>query len=117
MVTTLVTGSRTAVNSNYPSLHINDSIEFGRGGINFAQGQVVDFEGGVDNLLFTNTALSASEKAEWFTGGDVTTHGYYASARDFVPCGEGVFPNVVGEKGNVIGSLVNGTSDDFVERT
>jgi hypothetical protein len=109
--------SRTSVNSNYPSLHVNNSIEFGRGGINFAQGQVVDFEGGVDNLLFTNTTLSSADKAEWFAGGDVTSHSYYSGARDFVPCGEGTFPNVVGEKGNVTGSLVNGTSDDFVERT
>jgi hypothetical protein len=109
--------SHTAINSNYPSLHVNNDIEFGRGGIAFGQGAVVDFEGGVDNLLFTNTTLSASDKAEWFAGGDVTTHSYYAGARDFVPCGEGTFPNVVGEKGNVTGSLVNGTSDDFVERT
>ena len=106
-----------SINSFYPSLHTNDSIDFGRGGINFAQGAVVDFEGGVDNLLFTNDVLSDSQVAEWFAGGDVTTHSYYSSARDFVPCGEGVFPNVVGEKSNVTGSLVNGTSDDFVERT
>ena len=106
-----------SINSNYPSLHTNDSIDFGRGGINFAQGTVVDFEGGIDNLLFTNDVLSDAQVAEWFAGGDVTTHSYYSSARDFVPCGEGTFPNVVGEKSNVTGSLVNGTSDDFVERT
>lgn len=106
-----------SINSNYPSLHTNDSIDFGRGGISFAQGPVVDFEGGIDNLLFTNEVLSDSQVAEWFAGGDVTTHSYYSSARDFVHCGEGVFPNVVGEKSNVTGSLVNGTSDDFVERT
>ena len=106
-----------SINSNYPSLHTNDSIDFGRGGINFAQGPVVDFEGGIDNLLFTNDVLSDAQVAEWFAGGDVTQHSYYSSARDFVPCGEGVFPNVVGEKSNVTGSLVNGTSDDFVERT
>tara|TARA_B100001059_G_scaffold195210_1_gene199642 strand:- start:1051 stop:2592 length:1542 start_codon:yes stop_codon:yes gene_type:complete len=106
-----------SINSYYPSLHTNDSIDFGRGGISFAQGPVVDFEGGVDNLLFTNDVLSDAQVAEWFAGGDVTTHSYYSSARDFVPCGEGVFPNVVGEKSNVTGSLVNGTSDDFVERT
>ena len=106
-----------SINSNYPSLHTNDSIDFGRGGINFAQGPVVDFEGGIDNLLFTNDVLSDAQVAEWFAGGDVTTHSYYSSARDFVHCGEGTFPNVVGEKSNVTGSLVNGTSDDFVERT
>ena len=99
------------------SSHVSDSIDFGRGGIAFAQGAVVDFEGGIDNLLFTNTTLSSAQKAEWFAGGDVTSHDYYSSARDFVPLGEGTFPNVVGEKGNVTGSLVNGTSDDFVERT
>ena len=111
--------SNTTMNATYrdTSSHINNSIDFGRGGINFAQGPVVDFEGGIDNLLFTNTTLSAAEKAEWFAGGDVTSHSYYSSVRDFVPCGEGTFPNVVGEKGNVTGSLVNGTSDDFVERT
>ena len=111
--------SNTTMNTTYrdASSHVNDSIDFGRGGISFAQGPVVDFEGGIDNLLFTNTTLSAAEKAEWFAGGDVTSHSYYSAARDFVPCGEGVFPNVVGEKGNVTGSLVNGTSDDFVERT
>ena len=106
-----------AINWYYPSLHTNDSIDFGRGGISFAQGPVVDFEGGIDNLLFTNDVLSDAQVAEWFAGGDVTAHSYYSTARDFVPCGEGVFPNVVGEKSNVTGSLVNGTSDDFVERT
>lgn len=113
-------GTRRAnitINGSYPSLHSNDSVEFGRGGINFAQGAVVDFEGGVDNLLFTNDVMSNAQIAEWFAGGDVTQHSYYSSARDFVPCGEGTFPNVVGEKSNVTGSLVNGTSDDFVERT
>jgi hypothetical protein len=111
--------SHTTMNATYrdASSHVNDSIDFGRGGISFAQGPVVDFEGGIDNLLFTNGILSSSEKAEWFAGGDVTTHSYYSAARDFVPCGEGTFPNVVGEKSNVTGSLVNGTSDDFVERT
>ena len=109
--------ANVTINSNYPSLHVNDSIDFGRGGINFAQGQVVDFEGGIDNLLFTNGVLSNAQIAEWFAGGDVTQHSYYSSSRDFVPCGEGTFPNVVGEKSNVTGSLVNGTSDDFVERT
>lgn len=111
--------SNTTMNATYrdASSHVSNSIDFGRGGISFAQGAVVDFEGGIDNLLFTNTTLSSAEKAEWFAGGDVTEHSYYSSARDFVPCGEGTFPNVVGEKGNVTGSLVNGTSDDFVERT
>ena len=97
--------------------HVNNSIDFGKGGIAFGQGTYQDFEGGVDNMLFTNNILSSAEKAEFFAGGDVTQHSYYTAARDFVPCGEGTFPNVVGEKSNVTGSLVNGTSDDFVERT
>ena len=97
--------------------HVNDSIDFGRGGIAFGQGTYQDYEGGVDNMLFTNTILSSADKAEFFAGGDVTQHSYYNSARDFVPCGEAGYPNVVGEKGNVTGTLVNGTADDFVERT
>lgn len=111
--------SHTTMNATHRdnSAHVNDSIDFGRGGIAFGQGTYQDYEGGVDNMLFTNNILSSAQKAEWFAGGDVTTHSYYTAARDFVPCGEGVFPNVVGEKSNVTGSLVNGTSDDFVERT
>ena len=65
----------------------------------------------------TYNILSSAEKAEFFAGGDVTTHSYYAAARDAVPFGEGTFPNVTGEKANITGSLVNGTADDFVERT
>jgi hypothetical protein len=111
--------SHTTMNATHRdnSAHVNDSIDFGRGGIAFGQGTYQDYEGGVDNMLFTNNILSSAQKAEWFAGGDVTTHSYYTAARDFVPCGEGTFPNVVGEKSNVTGSLVNGTSDDFVERT
>jgi len=111
--------SHTTMNATHRdnTSHVVNSIDFGKGGIAFGQGTYQDFEGGVDNLLFTNNILSSAEKAEWFAGGDVTAHSYYTAARDFVPCGEGVFPNVVGEKSNVTGSLVNGTSDDFVERT
>ena len=111
--------SNTVMNTTHRdnSSHVSNSIDFGRGGIAFGQGTYQDFEGGIDNLLFTNSILSSAEKAEWFAGGDVTGHSYYSAARDFVPCGEGTFPNVVGEKSNVTGSLVNGTSDDFVERT
>ena len=110
--------ANTVMNSTHRdnTSHVVNSIDFGKGGIPFAQGTYQDFEGGVDNLLFTNSTLSSAEKAEWFAGGDVTQHSYYTAARDFVPCGEGTFPNVVGEKSNITGSLVNGTSDDFVER-
>jgi hypothetical protein len=108
--------SHSTLNTTHPSSHLTGSIDFGRGGIGFAQGQVVSFEGGIDNILLTNTTLSNAEIAEWFAGGDVTTHSYFNSSRDFLPCGEGTFPNIVGEKGTVTGSLVNGTSDDFVER-
>jgi hypothetical protein len=111
--------SHTTMNTTHRdnSSHVNDSIDFGRGGIAFGQGTYQDYEGGVDNLLFTNNILSSAEKAEFFAGGDVTQHSYYTAARDFVPCGEGGYPNVVGEKSNVTGTLVNGTADDFVERT
>jgi len=97
--------------------HVVDSLEIGKGGIPFAQGTFQYAEGGFDNLLVTYNILSASEKAEFFAGGDVTSHSYYSAARDFVPMGEATFPAVTGEKANITGSLVNGTADDFVERT
>jgi hypothetical protein len=97
--------------------HVTNELAIGKGGIPFAQGTFQYAEGGFDNLLVTYGTLSGSEKAEFFAGGDVTQHSYYSAARDFVPMGEGTFPAVTGEKGNVLGALVNGTSDDFVERT
>ena len=111
--------SNTVMNSTYRdgTDHVVNSLEIGKGGIPFAQGTFQYAEGGFDNLLVTYNILSSAEKAEFFAGGDVTTHSYYAAARDAVPMGEGTFPNVTGEKANVTGSLVNGTSDDFVERT
>ena len=94
-----------------------DSIDVGRGGVPFGQGAHISYEGGIDNMLLTYNMLSAGEVAEFFTGPDVTNHSYYAAARDFVQFGEAGYPNVIGEKNNVTGSLVNGTPDDFVERT
>jgi hypothetical protein len=111
--------SHTTMNATYRdgTDHVVNSLEIGKGGIPFAQGTFQYAEGGFDNLIVTYNILSASEKAEFFAGGDVTQHSYYAAARDAVPFGEGTFPNVTGEKANITGSLVNGTSDDFVERT
>ena len=111
--------SNSVMNSTYRdgTDHVVNSLEIGKGGIPFGQGTFQFAEGGFDNLLVTYNILSAAEKAEFFAGGDVTTHSYYSSARDAVPFGEGTFPNVTGEKSNITGSLVNGTSDDFVERT
>lgn len=111
--------SNTVMNATYRdgTDHVVNDLSIGKGGIPFAQGTFQYAEGGFDNLLVTYNILSSAEKAEFFAGGDVTTHSYYTAARDFVPMGEGTFPNVVGEKNNITGSLVNGTSDDFVERT
>ena len=96
--------------------HVVDSIDFGRGGIAFGQGTYQDYKAVLTICAnTTNNILSSAEKAEFFAGGDVTQHNYYTAARDFVP-NVGFF-NVVGEKGNVTGTLVNGTADDFVERT
>ena len=111
--------SNTVMNATYRdgTDHVVNDLAIGKGGISFAQGTFQYAEGGFDNLLVTYNILSASEKAEFFAGGDVTTHSYYSAARDAVPFGEGTFPNVTGEKANITGSLVNGTADDFVERT
>ena len=111
--------SHTTMNATYRdgTDHVVNSLEIGKGGIPFGQGTFQYAEGGFDNLIVTYNILSTSEKAEFFAGGDVTTHSYYSAARDAVPMGEGTFPNVTGEKANITGSLVNGTADDFVERT
>lgn len=111
--------SHTTMNATYRdgTDHVVNSLEIGKGGIPFAQGTFQYAEGGFDNLMVTYNILSSAEKAEFFAGGDVTTHSYYSAARDAVPFGEGTFPNVTGEKSNITGSLVNGTSEDFVERT
>lgn len=107
-----------AMNTTYrdSSEHVFDSLEIGKGGIGFAQGANVSLEGGIDNLVISYNALSTAEIAEFFTSSDATSHSYYSSARDFVPLGEGGYPNVSGTKNNVTGTLVNGTSDDFQER-
>lgn len=111
--------SNTTMNATLKasSAHVVNQLSIGKGGIPFAQGTFQYAEGGYDNLLVSYSILSSAEKAEFFAGGDVTQHSYYGAARDAVPFGEGTYPSVTGEKGNVTGALVNGTSDDFVERT
>ena len=114
-------GTRRAnmtMNATYrdQSSHVNDSLDIGHGGVAFGQGTHQYWEGGIDNCMISYNWLSNADIAEFFSSDDVTQMSFYNSVRDFVPMGEQGYPNVVGTKNNVTGTLVNGTAEDFIAR-
>ena len=91
-------------------------LEFGKGGVSTVHWSLGHWFGGINNLMISDNILSSEYIAEYFATQDVTTHSYYPDIVDFLPLGENTYPNVVGLKGNVTGTLENGTELDFVER-
>ena len=91
-------------------------LEFGKGGVSTVYWSLCNWFGGINNLMISDNNLSSDYIAEYFATQDVSTHSYYGDIVDFLPLGENTYPNVVGLKGNVTGTLENGTESDFVER-
>ena len=60
--------------------------------------------------------MGSEQIAEFFSADDVSAMSFYDDITDFCTLGEDAYPNVIGLKGNVNGTLENGTESDFVER-
>jgi hypothetical protein len=75
--------------------------------------------GGVNNLMLmvgSQALLGADERAEYFSKQDATTLSFYPSVFDFIPLGERPYPNVLGLKQVVEGTLENGTESNYYQR-
>ena len=82
-------------------------------------GAVPNWNASIDNLLIcADQALDFNEMAEFFNSNDFDNYSFKdTKMTDFVTMGEDEYPNITGEKGVVTGTLVNGTPDNFVERS
>ena len=81
-------------------------------------GAVPNWNASIDNLLIcSGQALDFSEMAEFFNSNDFDNYSFKnTKMTDFVTMGEDEYPNVTGDKNIVTGTLVNGTSGNFVQR-
>ena len=76
----------------------------------------VYWDGGVNNLILSNTVLVGPQVDEFFqTGEAFTEHEYYADLTSYWKLGEDEFPNVLDTKGDSDGVLVGGAANDFVD--
>ena len=91
-------------------------LEFGKGGVSTVHWSLGSWFGGINNLMISDELLGSDYIAEYFATQDVSAHSYYDTIVDFLPLGENTYPAVTGLKGNVTGTLENGTESDFVER-
>ena len=82
-------------------------------------GAVPNWATSVDNLMVCGSAdLTDAELSEFFANDDYALYSFAGTKlTDFVTMGEDTFPNITGENSVVTGTLVNGTSANFVERT
>jgi len=102
----------SVISNNSPSTSLCVGKSAGVGGA-----APVNWDGGVNNMICSDTVLVGPQIAEFFqTGEDFPTHEYYPDLTSYMRLGEDVYPNVVDEKGNITnGVLVNGTSEDFAD--
>ena len=76
----------------------------------------VYWDGGVNNLILSNTVLTGPQVDEFFqTGEAFTEHEYYADLTSYWKLGEDEFPTVSDTKGDSDGVLVGGAANDFVD--
>ena len=106
-----IPASMVSGQSHGTALEIGNSWD-GPGGSTF---DGTHWDGGINNLIVSNTELTGPQVAEFFqTGEDFTTHEYYSDLTSYCRLGEDTYPNVVDDKGNITGGvLVNGTAEDF----
>jgi len=107
---TLGTGGVTAGTPN--------SLTIGNATASSAVGAVPNWNTSVDNLMVCSGAgLTDAELAEFFASDDFALYSFAGTKlTDFVTMGEDTYPNITGENGVVTGTLVNGTTANFVER-
>ena len=96
--------------------HVAGELQVGKGGSSSYQGALNYWYGGINNLLVSPEYMGSEQIAEFFSADDVSAMSFYDDITDFCTLGEDAYPNVIGLKGNVNGTLENGTESDFVER-
>ena len=96
-----------------------DNLTIGNATTSATAGAVPNWNASIDNLLIcANHALDFNEMAEFFNSNDFDTYSFKdTKLTDFVTMGEDTYPNITGDRGVVTGTLVNGTPDNFVERS
>ena len=107
---TLGTGGVTAGTPN--------SLTIGNATASSVIGAVPNWNTSVDNLMVCSGAsLTDAELAEFFASDDFALYSFAGTKlTDFVTMGEDTYPNITGENSVVTGTLVNGTTANFVER-
>lgn len=107
--------ANVAINSNVSNQDPSGNLQVGKP----ATSNAGYWYGGLNNLFIMagdESTLGVESVNAYFVGEDVTQMDFYESAVDFLPLGEGTYPEVNGLKSVVTGRLENGTSSDFVER-
>ena len=100
----------TTISNNNPT----GDLQVGNGG---SKGS--NWYGGVNNLMImegSQAVLGHDENVEYFSKQDVTTLSFYPSIYDFIPLGERPYPNVLGLKQVVEGTLENGLESNYYQR-
>ena len=140
-LTTLTAGDKIALRANGTSVQLwvngvlRDAATLGTQGVTTggalgtlnigtavttaSAGAVAHWETSVDNLMVCGSdALTDAELAEFFLSNDFDLYSFAGTKlTDFVTMGEDPFPNILGENGAITGTLINGTTANFVERT
>jgi len=95
-----------------------NSLTIGNATTSSTAGSVPNWNTSVDNLLVCSGAsLTDAELAEFFSSDDFALYSFAGTKlTDFVTMGEDTYPNITGENAVVTGTLVNGTTANFVER-
>lgn len=95
-----------------------NSLTIGNATTSSTAGAVPNWNTSVDNLLVCSGAsLTDAELAEFFASDDFALYSFAGTKlTDFVTMGEDTYPNITGENAVVTGTLVNGTTANFVER-
>ena len=75
----------------------------------------VNWDGGVNNLIISDTQMVGPQLDEYFqTGEEYSSAEYYPDLTTWAKLGEDVYPAVTDQKGNATGgSLVGGAANDF----
>jgi len=95
-----------------------NSLTIGNATTSSAVGAVPNWNTSVDNLMVcSGSGLTDAELAEFFASDDFALYSFAGTKlTDFVTMGEDTYPNITGENAVVTGTLVNGTTANFVER-
>ena len=106
----LVSSAQLAANAPSGTLYLGKSIQTG------THYTAVNWDGGVNNLILSNTQLRGPQLTDYFLPGeDFPSREFYPDLTTWAKLGEAVYPTVTDEKGNANGGiLVNGASNDFV---